>query len=203
MEELHRRRTTQTSPPESFSIAILPVLSSAGVDPRDASSNSGFYLNMAAHAAGDFSLRIVALPSGCRDALPTTATSIIRRLLNYGDSFFEADSAEWAQRAGILQLSPWTLNSLQRVNRLIETSMLNREIKAERLADICPICESRHIVTAQQEEFSRECRQCNTLWGRTDVNGAHALFLGSGCDASPGTKALVSYRTLAGLKNLS
>lgn len=163
--------------PETFSIVILPVLSSVGIDPHDASSISEFYLNMASGLPGDFSLRIVALPSGCRDVALATRASIIRRLLNYGDAFFESDSEKWARRSGILQLSPWTLNSLQRVNRLIETSMLKHDIESERLTEACPICESTFTTASdQQQGFSRECRQCGTLWGTNRCRWCSSSF---------------------------
>lgn len=152
--------------PDNFSVLIVPILSSTGVSVHDVSENSESYLQMASGLRSEAQLRIVALPSGCREAPMETPGSIVRRLLNYGDAFFEGDSSRWAQRTGILQMSPWTLNSLQRVSRLIEVSMLTRDIGAGRLLDVCPVCESRQLsVASQVEGYSRECRQCGTLWG--------------------------------------
>jgi hypothetical protein len=164
-------------PPEQFSIAIIPVLSSAGSDPHDASLHSEFYLDSARKLLGEFSLRIVALPTGTRDVSDATPPAVIRRLLNYGDSYFEHDSERWSQRCGLLQLSPWVLNSLQRVIRLVESSILHREIVAKRLSTLCPICEERFITSSGSEQgFSRECRSCGTLWGLTKCKWCSHTF---------------------------
>jgi hypothetical protein len=108
---------------------------------------------------------VVLTPSSLRTLPATVPPPLVRRISNIGDTFVEPDAAMWGnKKAGMLPISPWQLNSLLRLVRLLNTHTTGRDIGAQCYVERCPLCSSSRVIA---EHASFQCGECGTRWGRT------------------------------------
>jgi hypothetical protein len=163
--------------PVHFNTLLVPVLSGVGAGAYDLEKNSGLMLDEAMRevSRGEHESCVFLVPVTSREVNPATPAFVIRRLLNFGDSYFSGDAERWGRNlTGILPVSPWVLSSLHRIDRLIGTRTLASDIEAGWCATRCPVCASSYLSSDDQGEYySCQCRQCGSQWGKTACKCGH------------------------------
>jgi hypothetical protein len=160
-----------------FDILLVPVLSGIGAGAYDLEKNSELMLDEALREVdgGKYRSLLLLAPVTSREVDAATPGFVIRRLLNFGDSYFSGDAERWGRElTGILPVSPWVLSSLQRIDRLIGIRTLASDIKTRHWATNCPVCSSSYLTAEEQGEYySCQCQQCRSLWGISACTCGH------------------------------
>lgn len=153
---------------EEFKIQLIPLLIDLGEDPNHVARISEFLLDDALFNTTKYGVvsSLMLLPSSVRTIAESTSASVIRRIINYGDTFVESDMKKWGDRkTGILPISPWQTNSLQRFIRLLNIWTLGRDIYLGNELSQCPICDGTSIIASGDKTF--KCWDCGAEWGLT------------------------------------
>ena len=106
-------------------------------------------------------------------------SSILHRLLNYGEAFDVSDDDQWKNyQIGILPVTQTDIGSIQRLMKYISVhrSLLTMELESGEPLH-CPVCGSRHI--RQQDLNTWKClsTDCGIEWGETHcTKGCKSYF---------------------------
>lgn len=148
-------------------IQLIPLLFEFGQDSTHIDNSTRIILQESADIAKSRGLSaIVTLTPASPVTISHNARPrIVRRMVNIGDVFVEEDARLWGKKqAGIIPVSPWQINSMQRLIRLINTYTIGHDITVGEELDQCPVCDSNNI-HRDRDEF--ECRDCNAWWTKT------------------------------------
>jgi len=120
---------------------------------------------------------VVLLPVSLRTLPSETPPSVLRRLATLGDNFAPQDAARWGDyRRGALPVSPWQINSLLRLVRLVNTNTLRVDISAGRRLNECPVCESSAGIRLRNSTGSDYFCQCGAEWSTTQCPACQHKF---------------------------
>lgn len=94
---------------------------------------------------------------------------VLRRLLNFGDSFDEVDEDDLKNyRLSVLPVTQTDVGSIQRLMKLIslQRSVLMMEWQSEQQTK-CPICQEDNIHRTAQNSWKCDNLSCGVEWGKT------------------------------------
>lgn len=152
----------------SFEIRMFPILFTFGQEPAELNEHTAQFLDSATTHTERQDIRstLIFTPSSLPRTNDSIPAAVVRRILNYGDSFVQGDANRWGnRRSGMLLISPWQINSLLRCVRLVNTYTVGEDIRAGRKVKVCPICKSMSI--RMTKDGLDECLACGAQWGQT------------------------------------
>ena len=171
---------------ETHTVCLAPLLTGLGdtpsrIDKVSAALLSGEYGSArdgverpqvqsaaAVHTTVGAARLVVLLPVSPRTLPSETAPLVLRRLATQGDNFAPQDAARWGDyRRGALPVSPWQINSLLRLVRLVNTNTLGMDVSAGRRLNECPVCESSSGIRLRPGTGSDYSCQCGAEWNTT------------------------------------
>ncbi len=132
------------------------------------------YTNHILEAEGSSSNQsdIYMLPINLEDFKKVKDPNLLRRLINYGESFSESDAHKYGDyQKGIIPISQTDLRSIQRLSKLFHLFIYRQLIHWGTAFTHCPSCESNQIM--QVDQHSWQCREldCQLIWGVTKCSG--------------------------------
>lgn len=174
--------------PSHFTVDLIPILASVGNTAEEiAYISAGILDEMEMHrTASDMRSAVALLPFAPRLLPSITPAHLIRRLVNIGDCYTPGIDAErWGdRRAGMLPVSCWQPNSLQRLLRMINVYTVGIDIAQNHKLQRCPICGSESVRCNRERNGreSFECYSCGGQWSVTtcpnkECDGYHFAWL--------------------------
>lgn len=104
-------------------------------------------------------------------------SSLISRVINYGESYDSKDSTMWGNyKVGIIPISQTEINSTQRLIKLVSIHLNRLAVEWGLAEDSCPLCESHDVIKVDSDTWKCKNHDCGILWGTTNCS--------SGCGES-------------------
>lgn len=153
---------------ETRTVALLPVLSNIGQDPKDIGDHTETLLHVADEIRNIKSVdsAIILTPVNVREMPKTLKQNVVNRLINHGDIFIGEDAVQWGNyRLGMLPISPRQINAVQRMLRLIRLHTNVQLIRQAVPFTHCVVCGSDKVRT--DSSGGHHCLACKALWGMT------------------------------------
>lgn len=109
------------------------------------------------------------LPHSLEDYRELKKVSLLRRLFNYGEAYYAADTSKWKDyHVAILPATQTDIGTVQRLMKFISLHRSKLIMELEDGAAVhCPICGKKHIKSLDTNSWKCENADCGIEWGKT------------------------------------